>query len=1066
MQEPDRLYLASEVFLRESLLIAEREQWSDFPHWALRCRMSMQVRAVARAHYVSKKLHETEDIQFLLEGAASHAIADLKKFRQQVALGDAARERAMAMTLLDAHAASMAGLPPRIAQEIENNLVHDHRRMMVAGYSRWRSEAPSKEDITEILEHSTAGLALSGGGIRSASYCLGVVNGLASRQFLPLLHYISGVSGGGYISSWLTAWAYRNKGGARGIQKELNKAGADCAPIHWIRRYGSYLCPRPGVMATDVWSLIVSYVRNWFPILVLLLLLTSACLFVPHLVAVAGKWIAESRDPLVERRVFIGSLCTFFLLLALMRYLTLFKRHQDNAEQNRAVPWTVAIGTALVLIVFTLVAPTLLKSSLSDANRFTRDWGAFSIESEVRAFFAVWILLYFAASMVGYAVPLARRILVRFKAGFFWLARLLRCLFNRTPAAVKPSVAPVVYLARVSVSKAMLSAGLGALCSAAIIFLLLSQLQGVDRDKLVGICPLVFVFAFGLAEIVIAILMEQKQLDVDRAWAARLGGWILGACVIWTSLSILSLGAPRLAELVDGKVNLLLLSSAVLATTVTIAKWMKRLTTVIPAVICCTVLLICFTACVIDPAMKVMQRTLLTVAVELLACLVLGLAILAYTDVNRFSLHAIYREGLVRTFLGSSRLSPRSTDIDPPTPLPAGQEAQFKKRNPDPATNLDEDDDPYLDWLMPNRIRNFPFLLLNAAVNGRSTVDAEGRFPRQWPFTFSPLFCGSPAGGIGYAPTRLFFRKKASDKGLTLGTAMAVSGAAISPASGRSTHPVRAFLLSILNARLGLWIGNPSHPTIREVKPRLPLGAILKDFFGIRSRFAPWIHLSDGGHFENLGLYELVRRGCRCIVLVDASCDPASEDSDLGNAIRRIRIDLGIRVVARKPQSVHEAPDSFKDVVQAAVEKTAPLDSKETANADEGVLADTEFVSWRIFDIEYGPGWPKGKILYLKPTISKDDTSIPADVKNYSLSFKSFPHETTADQFFTEAQMEAYRALGEKCAQDAYRSAIIGKDNDNTLWKYFSGRVLQARLKETADKITALSTPLKGPDSV
>jgi hypothetical protein len=203
-------------------------------------------------------------------------------------------------------------------------------------------------------------------------------------------------------------------------------------------------------------------------------------------------------------------------------------------------------------------------------------------------------------------------------------------------------------------------------------------------------------------------------------------------------------------------------------------------------------------------------------------------------------------------------------------------------------------------------------------------------------------------------------------------------------------------------------------------------------------------------------------------VLVDASCDPDSEDADLGNAIRRIRIDLGIKVVARKPKSIGEAPDASKDVepVQAPSGKGSPLDSKEGKNTEENALSDTEFVSWRIFDIEYGPGWPKGKILYLKPTISKDDTSIAPDVRNYALSFKSFPHETTADQFFTEAQMEAYRALGEKCAQDAYRSAIIGKDNDNTLWKYFSERVLQARLKETADRITALSSPIRASDSV
>src|SRR5262249_37760440 len=142
------------------------------------------------------------------------------------------------------------------------------------------------------------------------------------------------------------------------------------------------------------------------------------------------------------------------------------------------------------------------------------------------------------------------------------------------------------------------------------------------------------------------------------------------------------------------------------------------------------------------------------------------------------------------------------------------------------------------------------------------------------------------------------FCKNTSERGLTLGTSMAVSGAAMSPTSGHSTHSLKAFILGVLNARLGYWIDNPTAPGRQNSSSRAPTGlSVLWELLAVRSRFGHSIHLSDGGHFENLGIYELLRRGCRRIIAIDASCDPARDFQEFANTIRRAQIDLGIRVI-------------------------------------------------------------------------------------------------------------------------------------------------------------------------
>src|SRR5262249_37655205 len=149
--------------------------------------------------------------------------------------------------------------------------------------------------------------------------------------------------------------------------------------------------------------------------------------------------------------------------------------------------------------------------------------------------------------------------------------------------------------------------------------------------------------------------------------------------------------------------------------------------------------------------------------------------------------------------------------------------------------------------------------------------------------TTKPAACTKKLSSEGFVPTKEFY----SDGGPSIGMAMAISGAAANPSMGRSSSPALTFLMTVFNVRLGWWIGNPRNKTSRLRKwlgrrpkstshlpgPRLGLLYTILELFGATDDSRGFVNLSDGGHFDNLGVYELVRRCCRYIVVCDAGQD-------------------------------------------------------------------------------------------------------------------------------------------------------------------------------------------------
>lgn len=1000
-----RPHSSSEVLLLEALHISERRGRLEFARALLIHRAELQVHAVQAVMDMGSWLQadavQLEALRTALDGAR-RVLAD-EHVQRVAAATDFSSLLDAGGVMLDRFARLLNALPETLKEAVDRHLEARLRLLVVSG-TDWQPTAPnpglSPVQSDRVHADSLIGLALSGGGIRSASYAIGAIESLAKEGLLPSVDIVSSVSGGGYAAAWMSAWAYRHKYGIGGVQAELNpRAPGDDGPIRWVRRHCAYLAPRiasPG--SSDMWALLVAYLTNWLPILALLCTAWLTLLLLPHALLVTSEWIRlpteEGGDRGWRDTTVLACGVLFLAFAGLVRRLTLYQRTPGTLPRYpHWLPQVMFYGTVIVALALTVTLP-LLWSWLGDG------W---LMPAHFEGRRALWVFVALSSVLLVSAV------------GAEITARVLAARWvQRAADAVRhfygTDMAPAGPLERVRLptSTSVLAAVLSAFIAAGMLAALARRAHddwptGQPAAQLLLIFgPLVLVICLAMAEIAGLALLHRFQLDRDRAWAAHLGGWMLAGVTMWTVVCGTSLGADALLNgswRAWATAGVMALLGGVLAWRV----WR------LPGVLALAVLalfalgeafLLAPLVAPLHPQIGAPPGDRMLIAWGAFGSAAAITAIIAaLSNVNRFSLHALYKQSLVRTFLGASRRAPRNVSIDVPPgfeealPPHRAEGPQFQPRRADPVTNLDDDDDPLLEWVQSRPGRHLPLLLMNAALNGRSLTDLDGRVPRQWPFTFSALFCGSPAAGVGYAPTSSFHRENPVRK-LTLGVAMAVSGAAMSPTGGRTTHPLRAFILGILNARLGLWIGNPSHPNaVASDSPRLGGLTVLREMLGIRARFSNWVHLSDGGHFENLGIYELLRRGCRRIIAVDASCDPKREFADLANAIRRARVDLGIRIYRGGPWEIGK-PD-------------APSGR-----------------SWTWFEVDFGSGRPRGRLLYVKPSVYEGQ-SLPVELRNYWVGAKEFPHETTADQFFTEAQMEAYRSLGQANMDDALTAVLV-----------------------------------------
>jgi hypothetical protein len=236
---------------------------------------------------------------------------------------------------------------------------------------------------------------------------------------------------------------------------------------------------------------------------------------------------------------------------------------------------------------------------------------------------------------------------------------------------------------------------------------------------------------------------------------------------------------------------------------------------------------------------------------------------------------------------------------------------------------------------------------------------------------------------------------------------MAVSGAAASSYMGLGSMPSLTALLTFLNVRLGFWILRADRKPLLKTPGFL---CLIREMTGVAmSEKQDWLNLSDGGHIENMGIYELLRRRCKFIISIDGESDPASTFQGHLTLVRHAQIDFGVRI---DPRLSELRPD---------------LTSK---------YSQSHTMFCRIhYPAVGGEPAATGLILYMKLSVTGNESEL---IRRYRTLHSDFPHQTTLDQFFDEEQFEAYRRLGVHVAEGLFKPALMkGNTHPATVPQWF-----------------------------
>jgi len=337
------------------------------------------------------------------------------------------------------------------------------------------------------------------------------------------------------------------------------------------------------------------------------------------------------------------------------------------------------------------------------------------------------------------------------------------------------------------------------------------------------------------------------------------------------------------------------------------------------------------------------------------------------TNINHLSIHRYYRDRLMETFM------PNVQDV---------LDGLYERTHWSKTANMTP----------LHEMKKGPYHIINTNVVLVSSNHPKFRVRGGDNFILSPAYCGSNA--TGWRQTNTYMQGA-----MTLASAMAISGAALNPSAGcggegltRSTF--LSVLMGLLNFRLGYWTPNPKNPTMATFGRRTP-NFLLPGLWEVlwRNRLnenGVFVQLSDGGHFENLALYELVRRKLRYIIVCDGGADPKFTFSDLANAMEKVRTDFGALIMIDNGdlQALTPQPGKDGDSVRCARQGHLVAKIKYADNSD-------------------------GTLIFLTTTFFE---GLSADLYGYKKEHPSFPDESTGDQFFDEKQFEAYRELGFQAA--------------------------------------------------
>jgi hypothetical protein len=840
------------------------------------------------------------------------------------------------------------------------------------------------------------GISFSGGGIRSATFNLGVLQGLQELDLLRKIDFISTVSGGGFIGSWLVANVYRTR---HWLGRLVNWDDS----IDHLRRYSNYLAPRLGMFSGDTWTMWVSWARNAFLIQITGLAWLWALLLLALLGEKAFRWCGRPISALIAAVLMGIVVFTLLYNLSTDRAVTgkptkvknkFFLWLGGNAVSKKLLPWLALwlssgrkplseTWTWALAIVPAWAGSFLLAAAIRGEyfryNRFNqvvetvREKGWHPYQPQVSPWIlARWSLLVWIALALLAFVTLSR--LERDAANpRLFQANVIRRLWHAAWIGLPSTIVLAIELFLIVEVFIRWSAG--------------SQF---DPYAYVFGPPLVLI-AHTVSVVLFIGFCGKNSKESIREWWTRFGAGLamfgagymaLTAAAVFGPawiLFLLSLGAIKWGSIIGwiGTVTGGLLAGKSSKTNGNDVRnkspWLQILAKlggfvfIVGAILAASTALYVLLACIAAPernwhgywqTVPYISRNWLVAA--FIVTLLCGALFSRFFEINIFGLNQFYRFRLVRCYLGATRWAPGL-------------------RKPQPFTSFDGEDDIKLGDLAKKEFRG-PFPIYSCALNLSGSSDLALHTRHSASFFLTPLWCGADRRRVGYAPTSRFA------DGIMLGQAVAISGAAASPNMGFNTSPLVAFLLTMFNVRLGWWFPNPGQKLWDHPGLSFSLYYLLRELFGVADEKSKYVNVSDGGHFENLGVYELIRRRCKVIIVCDAECDEFLQFGSLGNLVRVCETDFGAKIDINV-NSIRLQKDSFS------------------------------LAHCTIGHVFYCNG-SMGYIIYLKSSITGDED---VGIAQYRSIHPSFPHETTADQFFSEDQFESYRRLGRHVVQQSLR---------------------------------------------
>jgi len=721
------------------------------------------------------------------------------------------------------------------------------------------------------------GIALSGGGIRSATFNLGLLQGLQDMRVLGAFDYLSTVSGGGYLGAFWTAWRHRRAGREGRFPSELGAGQAEPPEVRHLREFSNFLSPRLGLFSYDTGRLAITALGSMLPSLLAALSVIALAI----LLWTSAVWVLFS--PLAPR--WWGTLLMDGGTLAALAAFELAWLRRREPGDGSAYLQASLLGLGLTAAAWYaadswwIPGYAYLNTQRLPALRIDQPWTDWR-----------YVLTPAAA----------------------WGAALLVLLFGRwlfssgagTPGGLRFRRAADRVRSRLLLL-AVLWMGVALLWCAGV--LLESRISSGDAQLAVpglGGLTAVLAAAFARAQ---HLLSKEKTVGVGGTLPARL--------------------KPRLPQVLAYAVVLLMVMGVV---------------------------------GLIVAGERQGGLRFPPVYVATAALTIVGL-VLVYMDPNEVGLHSFYRARLVRAYPGASnggrpRSENRETEVLPLDDVPMNALEHGAAR---------------------------PFHLVCCTANDLASKDAmAGLYRGAKCAVLSRVGCSVDGTWAPWSEYRTV---------PSLGGAITASGAAFNTLMGsRSVQygPAVTFLMAALNLRLGLWVPNPGGSR-KQAPFGTPGGAFFREMFGQANTTGGYVHLSDGGHFENLAAYELIRRHCRVIVVSDCGQDTECAFDDLGNLVRRVREDFDVEIRI----------------------DTRPLKPGADGLASQHMVAG---------DVHY-PDGDTGLLLLFKPALVGDE---PADVAQYRRRNVLFPNESTGDQFYDEAQWESYRRLGRHAAHAAFRAIM------------------------------------------